>query len=145
MFVSWNGSNGSASAGDFYDPTLPEEGTVFRILTEGASPLDTPRLTGPPDGTAFDRPPTLYWQQPEGATATIELSRTASFASTVPFVGRYQQRAAAHATIDQVEAGTYYWRAVIATALGDTVRSQARTFSVSGAIVSVEESEAPQT
>ncbi len=141
VLVSWNAGNQPP-----YAQELPEEGTVFRIVVSGESAIDAPVPLSPADATSFDTAPRLYWAQPEGITATVEVATDIDFRSPVPFTAVYGGGGAeSSATIDAIDAGSYFWRVVLVSQQGDSVRSAARSFTVSQTITSNEAAETPQS
>lgn len=141
-FVSWNGSIGDAADGNFYDPVLPEIGTVFYL---DFSPGEDPQpavLLSPASGTTLDSTPYLLWTGPGDA----ELSRDADFASSVdamrtPGGGGTSESV----SVDRLEAGTYWWRVRSQALDGSPVVSEARSFTLTRTITSTGTDEAPRS
>ncbi len=146
-FVSWNGSvTDDATDGQFYAPTLPETGTIFRIVTSGESVIDAPVLLSPVDASAFERAPRLFWAEPEGIDGEVEIAADREFRSPVAFKAVYGGGGtSSSATVDSIAAGSYFWRVILQSQSGDTIRSGVRTFSVNQTITANEADALPQS
>ncbi len=142
VLVNWNGGGPPLPI----EQPLPEQGTVFRIVVSGESAIDTPVLLSPSDASAFDAAPRFYWAEPDGIDGKVEIAADRGFRSPVPFTAVYGGGGSeSSATIDAIDAGSYFWRVVLVSQQGDSVRSDVRTFSVSRTITADEVEAAPQS
>ncbi len=139
--MSWNGGEAPP-----YDQELPETGTVFRIVASGEGVIDAPVLLSPSDASAFERAPRLFWVAPEGLRGEVEVATDAAFRSPAAFKAVYGGGgSSSSATVDSIAAGSYFWRVILTSQSGDTIRSEVRSFSVSRTITADEADATPQS
>ncbi len=122
-----------------YAPALPEEGTIFRIVTTKIT-LSPPVLSAPADAAALPTTAVaLYWQEPVETPLyrIVELARDASFDTLVR--SDSVVTAGTHAAWGLEAGQTYYWRVRFAYA-GNRLSpwSAAASFTVSATATGVE-------